>query len=125
MQQYDDKENLPLIRHWRYQLQGTGAAVPTVVIGHGATLTRPAIGRILFSFAENPGTFVGLGNQDFRDNAAQATVKGCSATAGVMVVTNGVFTLEVDIWSSAFAAFDMAATSFLDLDLVFSELAKP
>lgn len=125
MQMFDPKENLAQVRHWRAQIQGNGTGVCTLVIGHGVTLSRPAIGRMLLTFSENPGTFVGIGSDAFRDNTSQANVKGWTCTGGVLVNTNGVFSLEVDFWSSTFAAVDLAATSFLDLDLVFSELKTP
>lgn len=123
---FDDKETLASVRHHRLQLQGGGAGVvPTVVIGHGVTLSLTATGRVKVTWAENPGTFVGIGSAFFRDNASQGTVKNWEVSGGVYPLTAGTFTFEFDIWNSAGAAADLATTSFLDIDFVFSELKAP
>jgi hypothetical protein len=126
MQFYEDMESLASTRHHRMVLQGGGNGVaPSMVIGHGMTFTWLATGRVKITWAENPGTFAGIGAGFFRDNASQATVKNWEVTGGAYPATASTFTLEIDIWNAAGAAADLATTSFLDLDLVFSELKTP
>jgi hypothetical protein len=125
MLMFESAETLAQTRKHRLQLQGTGAGtVPTMVIGHGVTLSWTATGRVLITWAENPGTFVGVDGATYRD-ATQANVKGWTLTAGAYPASASTFTLEIDFWNSTFAAADLAATSFLDLCLVFSELKSP
>jgi hypothetical protein len=125
MLQFEDTETLAAIRHHRMSLTGAGAGVvPALTIGHGVVLSWTATGRVLITWAENPGTFVGIGSAHFRD-PTQSIVKGWTCTAGAYPASASTFTLEIDFWNSAFAAADLALTSFLDLDLVFSELKVP
>jgi hypothetical protein len=119
------KTNIAEERKHRIRMLGTGnGTVPTLDLGHGVTLLWVATGRIKITWAENPGTFVGLDGWGFRD-ATQGNVKGWTATAGVYPLTASTFTIEIDFWNSSFAAADLAATSYLDLILVFSELKNP
>lgn len=118
---YDPSVSIPKERDFNLVLKGNGAAAPTVTVGHGISVTYTAVGRYLITFKENPGTFAGIGGHCFRD-PTQANVKGWTVTAGAYPQTAGTFTLEVDLWNSLFAAVDLAATSFLDLQLRFSEL---
>lgn len=125
MMMFDDKETLAACRHHRMLWTGAGNGVaPTVTIGHGVTLTWVATGRIKITWAENPGTFVGIGAAHFGD-VTQSNVKGWTATRGVYPFAANTFTLEIDLWNSSFAAADLATTSYLDLDLMFSELKNP
>lgn len=119
---YDPSVSIPKERVYQLVLKGNGAAAPSVVVGHGVSVTYIAVGRYTLTFKDNPGTFAGIGGKAFRDNAAQATVKGWDVTAGAYPATAGTFTLEIDTWNAAEAATDLAATSFLDLSLIFSEL---
>lgn len=128
MYHFPSKTNVPEERLYRAVIQGTGAADPvsvpsaanTNVFSQGfLSIKRTAIGRIAFNWRDNPGMFVGIVGHCFRDNAAQANVKGWTVTAGVYLNANGIFTLEVDIWNSLFAAVELAATSFLDIGFAF------
>ncbi len=126
MLMFSDMETLASVRHHRMRLLGTGnGTVPTLDIGHGVTLAWTATGRIKITWADNPGTFVGFGGMPAFGDTTQANVKGWTATRGVYPLTASTFTLEIDIWNSTFAAADLATTSYLDLDLVFSELKTP
>lgn len=118
---YDPSVSIPKERVYQLVLKGNGAAAPSVVVGHGVKATYIAIGRYTLTFADNPGTFAGIGGKAFRD-PTQANVKGWDVTAGAYPATANTFTLEIDTWNAAEAATDLAATSFLDLSLVFSEL---
>jgi hypothetical protein len=126
MLMFEPAESLASVRHYRMMWTGAGnGTVPALTIGHGVTLTWIATGRIRITWADNPGTFCGIGNADFGDNSSQANVKGWTLTRGAYPATASTFTLEVDFWNSSFNAADLATTSFLDLDLVFSELKSP
>lgn len=100
------------------QLLGTGAAVPTKVLGTGISISRTAAGRILLTWADNPGTFVGIGGWGF-NAATQGDVKGHTVTASVYPLTASTYTLELDIWDSAFAAEDLEALEWLTVRLLF------
>ena len=116
--------NVPEERLYQACIQGAAAADP-VSVGAGLfsqgfkSITRLGAGRILFTWRDNPGVFVGTRGEMLADNAAQANVKGWTVTRGIYSNANGVFTLEIDVWNSAFAAADLAATSFLDITFVF------
>lgn len=118
---YEPSSSCPRQRDYVLSLKGAGTSAPTVAVGHGISMSRTAIGRYLITFKDNPGTYAGCAGFLFRD-PTQANVKGWSLTAGAYPQTAGTFTLEIDLWDSANAAVDLAATSFLDLQLTFSEL---
>jgi hypothetical protein len=118
---FGDGISLAETRTHLIRLQGAGAAAPLVDVGHGIVITRPAIGRILITWLENPGTFVSFG-WGLRDTT-QANVKGFNVTAGLYVPAT--FAIECDVWTAAQAAVDLTATNFLDLCIVFSGLQKP
>ncbi len=105
------------VRHHLVQLLGTGASAPTKVIGKGITVSYTAAGRYLLTWASNPGEFLGFtwGLQA----TTQADVKGHTVTAGAYPATASTFTLEIDLWDSAFAAEDLEALEWLFLDIAF------
>lgn len=126
MMMFPSKETLAELRHHRMMWTGTGnGTVPTLTIGHGVTLTWIATGRIRITWAENPGTFVGISSGFFGDNSAQSNVKNWEVSRGAYPATASTFTIEIDLWNGSGTAVDLATTSFLDLDLVFSELKTP
>lgn len=116
---YGGKSSAAEERVHRFSLLGTGnGTVPTATFAQGCTITWIATGRLLFTWADNPGVFLGLGGQGFRD-ATQANVKGFTATAGVFPNTASTYTLEVDIWNASQTAVDLQTTNNLDLEIVF------
>ncbi len=121
---FEDALSIASGRSHVLRLLGTGnGTVPTLDIGHGVTLTWLATGRVRITWAENPGTFVGF-SWGLRDTT-QSNVKGMTVTAGLYPATASTFTLEIDFWSSTFAAADLATTNYLDLCIMFSELKVP
>lgn len=113
--------SVPDERHIRVRLLGTGAADPTREIGQGVTITRTAVGVFKIVFNEGQGTFVGF---SYAFGAATAAdVKGQTCTRGTY--TNPTATaagfLSISVWSSTFAADELNATEYLDLDFVFSQ----
>lgn len=120
MQMNGSRSNVPNQLDYLISLLGAGAANPTVNAGgQRMTASRIAVGRYLITWLDWPGhDFVGFG-YGLRDNTAQANVKGWSVTAGVIVITNGLATMEVDTWNSTFVAADLATTSLADLIFSF------
>jgi hypothetical protein len=120
---YESKTTIPKERHHHVRLLGTGASAPTREIGQGITVTRSGVGVYKLTFAENPGTFIrfgwGLGA------ATPGDVKGQTVTRDTFDTTAGVYSIEVALWSSAFAADDLQANEYMDLEFVFSEMASP
>ncbi|HEY1554791.1 MAG TPA: hypothetical protein VGF94_08155 [Kofleriaceae bacterium] len=119
MQMYDSQENIPKGKTLRALLKGTGAAAPSLLApSGGVTIARPALGRVVVTWAEDPGTFLGFGYA--YGDPTTANVKGWSAVRTAYSNANGVFTIEVDLYSSTFALVDLPATSFLDLEFNFA-----
>lgn len=103
------------IRH-QFRLLGTGASVPTAEVTHGGvTLTRPAIGRVLFTFAENPGVFVNV--FDGLQAATPGDLKGYTLVWDTYDSTAKA--IEVSIFDSADAAADLAANQYLHCEIIF------
>ncbi len=117
----ESKTNMPEERIFRVGLTGTGAAVPTRRAGAGVTVTRTGVGVIRISFAKNPGKFVGVLGAVF-SAATPSAVKGYTLTGGSYVApAAGVKGyVEVSLWSSAFAAVDLAALQYVDLSIAFA-----
>lgn len=111
-------------RTHRVRLLGTGAAAPTVEVGQGITASLTATGVVKLTWAEYPGTFVGcpgymLGAETPGD------VKGHTVTRDTPATTAGVFSIELSIWNSSFAADNLQATEYLDLAIVFAATQVP
>lgn len=99
------------------RMVGTGASVPTEVLGAGVTITRTDVGRYLLTWLDNPGTFAGF---TWGLNATtQGDIKGHTVTASVYPLTASTYTLEIDLWDSAFAAEDLEALEWLTLAIAF------
>lgn len=96
---------------------GTGATVPTETFGAGVVMTRTAAGRLKLTWADDPGVFAGV---TWGIGATtQGDVKGHTVTHSVYPLTAGTYTLEIDIWDSAFAAEDLEALEWLTLNIHF------
>lgn len=112
---WDPYVSEPAIYTTKVRFLGTGAANPTEVFGAGVTVTWVNTGRYLITWDDNPGLFAGYswGLQ----STTIANTKGCTVTVGVFDTT--AYTLEVDVWDSAFAARDLAALEWLNLNIDF------
>ena len=117
---FNSKSNIPEERLHRVRILGTGAAAPTLQAGNGITVTRTSEGLIKFTFAKNPGTFVGF-SANF-GAATPADVKGHTATRDTMVNTTSSADayIEVAMYDSVFAVDDLEANEYLDLTFVFA-----
>lgn len=109
----------PQVRRYHIRTQGAGAANPVKVFGSRVTITRTGVGvwRIQFNTTDDfPGKYIGIKGPFFEDSTA-ANVKGWTLTATPYDTANR--RIDVSIWNSSFAAAELAATSFLNFDIVF------
>lgn len=114
--------SVPDERHIRVRLLGTGAADPTVELGQRVTVTRSAEGVYKITFDEGQGTFVGMNSPMF-GAATPADVKGHTCTRDTYTAPTATAAgfIEISVWGSTFAAEDLQATEYLDLDFIFSQ----
>ncbi len=94
---------------------GTGATAPTKNYGDGITVTYSAVGVYIVTFADVNGAFMGC-TGTFGATTASA-VKGYTMTYGLYSTTARTITLNV--WSSTFAAVDLAAAQYLTVRFSF------
>lgn len=116
--QYDIKSNIPNERVHRARILGTGAAAPTKEVGPGITVTRTSEGIYKFTWAENPGTFVGIGGFMFGDTTP-GDVKAHDLTRDTY--DSSTFSIEVHVWDATATLDDLDATETLDVSFVFAE----
>lgn len=115
----NSKTNIAEERLYRTRVLGTGAADPTKQAGPGVTITRTGVGVFKYTFAKNPGTFVGIEGFAFGADAP-AAVKGYSISHDTLDTTGGVFSMEVSLWDSANAAVELAAAQYLSITFAFA-----
>lgn len=110
-------------RRYLLGLTGTGAADATKRYGDNMSVARQGVGVHRVSFLSHPGALKQVSPGSFRATAP-AAVKGYTLTAGdyVAPVGNTPGYIEVSIWNSAFAAADLAAAQFLELEFTFAEV---
>jgi len=113
------KTNIADERVYRTRILGTGAADPTKEAGPGVTVTWVATGRYKYTFANNPGTFVGVEAPVF-GAATPSAVKGYSISHDTYDTTDDVFSIELSLWDASNAAVDLAALQYLSASFVFS-----
>lgn len=113
------RSNVAELKEYHLRLLGTGASAPTKELGYGMTVTRTGVGAFRITWAANPGSFVnftwGLGA------ATPGDVKGQTVTRDTFDTSAGVYTLDVAMWSSTFAADELNATEYMDLTIRFKE----
>lgn len=112
--------SVPDERHIRVRLLGTGTT-PTVELGQRVTVTRTAAGVYKVTFDEGQGTFVGFAWA--LGAATPGDVKGHTVTRDTYTAPTATASgfIEVSLWSATFAADDLQATEYMDLDFVFSQ----
>lgn len=92
------------------------------VYGPGVTVTRTGTGAYLATWADNPGTFIGMTHGFFATTVAD--LKGFTVTAGVFNQTT--FALAFTVTNASDAAADLAALQWLTLNVRFAQtLALP
>jgi hypothetical protein len=108
---YEVMASQPGVREHVISLTGTGAADPTKNYGQGVAVTRTGAGAYLITWAENPGRFVGwtfsMGATTPGDVAGHTAIRGA--------YNSSAFTLAFVLYSSSFAAHDLAALEEFDI----------
>lgn len=128
MQAFDSKTNVPEERLYQFRIQGAAAADPVSVpsaaqpglFSQGfASIKRTAAGRYTFTWRDNPGLYVGLRGKPTIADVTPGNVKNMDVVLVSYTNANGVFAAELDVYSSAGALTDLAATNFLSGCFVF------
>src|SRR5512138_3897130 len=97
LQAHPVRATLPEVQHHLVRLLGTGAAACTVELGNGITVTRPAIGRILLTWGDSPGVYVGFTHG--LQAATPGDLKGYTVVADTYDAANKQ--LEFSVFDSA------------------------
>jgi len=117
---FEDFATDPNVTKHVLRIQGTGASAPTKEIGKGVTVTRLGVGNYRFTWAENPGNFMG-----FPEPGKQATATGALKNTTVDSISYDAANrrLDVQLWSSAGAARELAAAEWLTFLVFFKRMA--
>jgi len=118
--EYEDRTTIPESRKYTARILGVDNANPTNQLGLGMVLTRTGEGAYRITWANNPGQFVGW-RYGF-GAAVPADLKGYTAVRAVYDAANRQ--LDFVVYNSLFAAADLIANQFMDLEIEFSEAAK-
>lgn len=115
MDAYPVKATEPEIWLHFVRLLGTGADVPTKEIGQGITVTRADTGVLVFTWAENPGTFIGM-YRGFR-----ATTPGDVDRFDIVHEAYDATTrsLQMTVYNESGSAADLAAAQYVSVMLAF------
>jgi hypothetical protein len=110
----------------RYQcgITGAGSSAPTKRFGDGITVTRQAEGVYRFAFANHLGYFRGVTVKALGADTP-GDVKGHTVTRAAYVAPSGTTPayVQLSVWDSSFAADDLEATEYLDVEFAFSTLS--
>lgn len=114
--------NLLEERKYHLGITGTGAAEATKRFGDNIAIARQGVGVHRISFPTHPGALKGI-RWSFRAVTPSA-VKGYTLTAGDYVPASGNTPgyVEISIWNSAFAAADLAAAQYLEVEFIFAQM---
>lgn len=117
----NSKSSIAEERLIRVGVTGASTADPTRRAGPGVTVTRTAIGVLKYSFADNPGTFVGIAGHAFRADTPSG-VAGFTISGDTYVAPSGSTDgyIEVSLWDSTFAAVDLTSVQYLDIAFAFA-----
>lgn len=121
MMEFPSKSNLPQDR--RFFLRGLGANGANLTVeagsGSGATLVRTGEGAYKVVLPFNPGVFKGWGSPGF-GAATPADLAGYTAVRDTPTAWDGsTWELPFVVYNSSFAAADLIAAQYIDLELVF------
>lgn len=119
MDAFPQRNSSPEIECHHVRLLGTGAAAPTKQIGRGITVTRTSAGLYKLTWAETPGTFVGISGAF--GAATPDDMQGHTFARDTYDAT--AFSLEVLVQDSAFNVDDLEANEYLDLQVYFTRTA--
>lgn len=115
---WPSKETQPEVRHHIVRIEGAGAADPEKEFGNGVTVTRLGAGNYKATWAENPGRWLGAPAPGL-----EAATPGDLAGHTVVFDTydSATFSVEFFLYNSAFAAHDLAANEWINLDFRFKQ----
>jgi hypothetical protein len=99
-------------------ITGVDDTNPTERYGRGVAVTRTAEGVYRMTWSTNPGTFLGIAGYCFGADT-MSDVKGYTLTRDTYSASAGVYTLDVSVWNSSFAAADLIAAQYVDLVVRF------
>jgi hypothetical protein len=102
-------------------ITGTGASNPTKNYGDGISVARQAAGVFRFSFLSHYGAYKGCSLNLLR-GATPANLKQCTITTANPVAPSGNTPgyVDVQLWDSAGAARELAATEIMELEFCFA-----
>ena len=113
------KTNIAEERRYRARLLGANGADPTLEVGgEGFTVTRTGEGAYLATWSKNPGTFIGWVPPGF-GAATPADLKGYTAVRDTY--DSATFSIAFVVYSSTFAAADLIAAQYMDLEFIFAD----
>lgn len=113
---YNDQASEAYVVKHTVRMQGTGATAPSKEFGRGVTITRLGVGNYRLTWSDNPGNFIGFAEPGKQSTAAGA-LKQCTVDAIAWDATNR--RLDIQLWSSAGAARELAAAEWLTLTIAF------
>lgn len=116
---FPTRSNVAELKEYHLRLLGTGAADPTKELGLGMTVARTAVGVFRITWLSGPGAFVNFAWA--LGGATMSDVKGFTVTRDTFDTTSGVYTLDVSLWNASFAAAELAANTYMDLTIRFTE----
>lgn len=116
---YKGLHSEPEVVHQILRIQGAGAANPTKEIGRGMTVTRLGVGNHRITWTDAQGTFIGFGEPG-KQATATGALKNCTVDAIAYDATNK--RLDIQLWSSAGAARELAAAEWLTFDILFKRV---
>lgn len=103
----------------RVRMVGTGASVPTEILGNGVALSYQAIGQYRLTFADNPFTFAGTSDVS-RQATTPGDVKGMDFVFGAWNAATDTASAYIDLYVyDGGAAHDLAASEWLAFDVYF------
>jgi hypothetical protein len=114
--QYPIRVSEPEARSYWIRFEGASAADPDNELGAGVAVTWVSTGRYRVTFTESPGRWVGAPKPGFQATTP-ADVDTWDAVLGAYDSTNK--RIDVYVYSSAGNLADLAAGSWLFLDLRF------
>ncbi len=104
----------------KVRLLGTGAAVPTKVLGANVTPSYIGVGQIRLTFNNNPGIWCGPTGAPCRQATTPGDVKGHDYVFGAFTAATATADAYVDLYVyDGGVAHDLAALEWVSFDLAF------
>lgn len=114
---YPVRATQPEVRQHIISMVGTGASAPTKLYGLGVTITRTSAGLYLLTWAESPGTFLGMTSGLGADTPS--ALVGFTLVRDTYDATSR--SMEIRLTNTSDVATDLAAAQYIDLIVSFKE----